>query len=490
VASGDPALTLFASPHLRFQLARIAAELTSAVRIGEAFADLLDQERPSLCVLGQDAFTVERVLVRVARSRSIPTVALIHGGFRPRRIYRNVAGETDRLLVWGPEDVAGLIGAGVEPGRVGVVGSVVYQERYPVSPAPPDEGAVQRARERLGLPPKRPVVLVLTAAITSGLAAIARPATHRQCWRELTALAAGRPEVTVAIKPHPSYDHFELYRRIADSGPPNLVLLEDVQLAIALTAATAAIMINYSTTAGMECAMSGVPVVLWLAGLFPANADDPMARGGARVVGSAAELAVTLDRLLVDPGDRAEALTAAAAATAQVLGDPKPAPIDRVVAELHAAALPEGPAAAIPAPPPADGRRLEAACYVIGKSARDPTALRAGLAAVLEPARAAQAVSASVIARSEAVAYLAALARRVTAGDERSAAALAKRLLAVAPRLVLAWPTVRRTVLRLAAGAACGRALGALAGRTRTLLGRWRGGLWRPAAIHKARGVR
>lgn len=470
------------NPHLRFQLARIVAELQSAARIGEAFGALLQRVRPALCVLGHDAFAVERTLVRVARRHGVPTAALIHGGFRPRRIYRDVTGEADRLLVWGPEDAEALTAAGVQPERIRVVGSILYDERYRRSPAPPGAAETARARAELGVPVDRPLVLALTATITKGLAAAARPTLQRSCWRELSALAARRPDLTFAIKPHPSYDHFELYRRLARGGPANFLFLEDVPLATALAAAAATVLINSTTTAAMEGLLLGVPVVFWQAGLYSGNSDDPLAAGGAEIVGSLGELESALDRLLRDGAARAAAVAAGARATARILGDPVPPAIERLVAELTAASrLGTGN----PRLQPVDASAAAAAvAHEIGAGATDPGALRAALAEALMPRPNVGAVRGQARTRAEAAAYLAAVAARSAAGDLPGARAFARRLLLIAPRVVFSWPPIRRAVTRqLLAGSAIGRALLDFAVRARALAARWRGGLWRPPRV-------
>jgi hypothetical protein len=426
---------ILASPHLGFQLDRIVAELAAAARIGESFAALIDDLAPALCVLGHDAFTIERLLVRIARRRGVPTAALIHGGFRPRRIYRDVTGEADRLLVWGAEDADGLAAAGVDPSRIAVVGSVVYASSHRGTPPPRAPAAVAAARAALGVPPARPLVLALTATVTKGLAAMARPAAHRACWRDLAELARRRPDLTFAIKPHPSYDHFELYRRVARAGPANLVFLADAPLAAAVAAADATVLVNYATTAALEGLLAGVPALFLQSGLYPQDADDPLAAGGAVVVRSVAELEAVMDRLLGDPHVRGAALAAGAVAAQRMLGPPGMPALAHVLAELHAmvAAAPE--------------HELKA-----------PQAEREPLATAL-----------------------AAVANAAAAGDRRGAGLLALRLLAGSPGAVRHWPAIRRHLVRLVLSAAApGRAVLALAGALRGRLARLRAARRRP----------
>ena len=424
-----------ASPHLGFQLDRIFAELAAAARIGESFAGLLDELAPSLVVLGHDGFTVERLLVRIARSRGIPTAALIHGGLRPRRVYRDIIGEADRLLVWGEEDAQALGSAGLDQDRIAVVGSLAYEgsNRGPAAVRPP--AALAAARAALGLPLDRPLILALTAMVTRGLAAMARPTEHRASWHELADLARRRADLTFAIKPHPSYDHFELYRRMTRGGPRNLVLLADAPLATALFAANATLLVNYGTTAALEGVLAGVPALYLQRGLYPQDEDDALATGGAVLVHSTAELEGAIDRLLGKKSARTAALAAGAQMAQRVLGPPGSPALARVVAELYS-------------------MRRERRPFDAG-----------ALAAVPEPLGAA----------------LEEIARLAASGDGRRAGLRAISLLLRAPRALRTWPAMRRHLARLVLAATpMGNAAFALVGGARVLLKRTRGARWRP----------
>src|SRR5208283_4818732 len=97
---------------------------------------------------------------------------------------------------------------------------------------------------------------------------------------------AGRhPELTVLIKPHPSYDYYDFYRRLSAEGPPNLVYLETADLSSVLAAADLSVLINCVTTAGLESMLHGVPVIfLKQAGYPTPSREDSFGGKGLSVV--------------------------------------------------------------------------------------------------------------------------------------------------------------------------------------------------------------
>ena len=348
----ETSLGTYAGPHpeifrnlsLRFQFARIWAEMRAAARLGESFATLLDTLRPSLMVLGYDGFTVERVLVRIARQRGVPTAAFIHPGLRPTSGYRRIAGEADYIMVWGEEDIRGLTKFGVDRARIRPVGSARYDERYRCAARTSGESdrrhAQVTARQSLKLPVGSPVIVLLTANIYLGLSSIADPIIHRDTWRELVTLASRRPDLTFAIKPHPSYDHYEFYRHLCRFGPRNLVLLENVILEQALAASDVAVLVNYCTTAALEAMLDGIPVAFLRTGIYPKCQDDPLGERGAVSVRSVPELEAAIGRLLQDGGFRSSVLAGAEGALTTVLGERGPPVMDRLMTAFDNIPLP------------------------------------------------------------------------------------------------------------------------------------------------------
>lgn len=270
---------IFSNYHLEFQFRRIWDEMILAARLCGPFIALLETIRPEIIVLGHDSFTVERTLVGCARRCRIPTAALLHGGLCSRNGYRFLVGDADRFLVWNETDCTALEGYGVPKEKLCKVGSLIYDERYRRLEAAHDVSDPHRP------PSKRtatPIIVFLTAAINSGMAAPqANPGNHHRTWQCLVACARRHPEWTFVIKPHPAYDNYDFYRHLCRFGPANLRLKEALKLADALACADVAVLVNYCTTAALEAMLVQVPVVFLQTAIYgaPSRADNVGGRG-------------------------------------------------------------------------------------------------------------------------------------------------------------------------------------------------------------------
>ncbi|MBS0264657.1 MAG: hypothetical protein JSS02_22170 [Planctomycetes bacterium] len=261
-----PYPALFANRYLRFQFRRQWREMLRAARIGQSFSTLLDELRPDVAVFAHESFVLERTMVRVAKGRGIPTVALIHGGLRPVVGYRGVVGDADHVFLWWQRDAVELARFGVAPERLSVIGSLRYNRPGATLPAPRSQAERARrqleARRLLKIPTDRPVISILTAAVNHGLASHVSPmGAQRQAFYELVELARRHPEYTFITKPHPGYDHFDFYRQLQIDAPSNYLLRETDALDLVVNASDVAAMVNYCTTAALEAMFRDVPVI-------------------------------------------------------------------------------------------------------------------------------------------------------------------------------------------------------------------------------------
>jgi len=336
---------LFGNPYLNFQFKRIWDGMLMASQLGDLYSSLLDTIRPSLVVLGHDAFTLGRTLVRAARRKGIPTAALIHGGFAHSAGFRGLVGDADYLMVWGKEDMRWLTKYSVSRDRLRAVGSLRYDQQYRVALSEGvernSEPSQKEARRALRLPVEKSVILYLTASTNAGMAQpIANPAIHRATWRELVAFAARSPEFTFVIKPHPSYDHFEFYRHLRKHCPRNLVLLENADLETAILASNVAVMVNYATTAALEATLLNIPVTFLQTAIYQAaGREDTLPEHAVIRTGSVTELESVIKRLLSDDQYRKEIAIRSLNALTEVLGDNTTPALDRIMLEFKAVAL-------------------------------------------------------------------------------------------------------------------------------------------------------
>jgi hypothetical protein len=448
--SNHPFPAIFANRHLEFQVRRIWEEIDRAVRAAGVFAAVLDVVAPDLVVLGHDAYSLERCLVRTAHQRGIPTASLLHTGLRHATGYLTVSGEAERLLVWSDVDMEDLARCGVERARLAKVGSLQFHDRWRSGGAATAPAERADARRALGLRPDAPLVLLATAATSAGLTMpIANPRELRRAWRELVALARRRPGLTFAIKPHPSYDYNEFYRRLYRSGPRNVTFFEDVDLVAALRAADVLVLFNYCSTAGLEAMIARVPVV-FLRNALVEHPEVHDSLGGRGVVSASttAELEAAIDRLLGDTEARDELLRQAEAVVVEFVGDPAVPALERVAAVLEATARGPAPARPIdpsPAAPTVDPARRFAAAVVAGATAAGARELRAGIAAIPPPRR--EAETDTVRLPAALPAGLAALATAVDRGQTGLARRLALGILVRFPLLCLRSPLLLRRVL-------------------------------------------
>lgn len=296
---------IFANPHLNFQFKRIWDEMETAVEYGNVFSTFLDTLKPSVILFGFEAFTIERVFVRLAQKKNIPTIGLVHGGLGHRFGYRGSVGDADSVLVWNKIDIANLKIYGVNESRLHKIGCIRYElkfEKYIQKSLDTRNRFRNKSKQQIGIPADNSVVLILTATINSGFAApVANPRKHREAFDELTTLITSRKDLTFIIKAHPSYDYYEIYRRMLALNLPNLLFLEKATLDEALEASDVCLMINYFTTAALEAMLHHLPVI------YLNNAVYPLPDWEATVpdfiinrINSVAELENKIDQLITN----------------------------------------------------------------------------------------------------------------------------------------------------------------------------------------------
>ncbi|MES2427311.1 MAG: hypothetical protein V4560_10080 [Bacteroidota bacterium] len=256
---------IFANKYLNFQFRRIWDEMELSVEYASIFLTVLDILKPSVIILGHEAFTVERVFVALSKKKDIPTVGLLHGGFGHRLGYKGIIGDSDSILVWNDVDVTCLKLYGEDESKLLKIGCIRYEAKYKKYTQKLSSGQKEineEAKRRIRIRHNCPAVLIVTAAINSGFSApIANPKEHREAFDELLKLVITRKDLTFIIKAHPSYDYYEIYRRLHSLNLPNLVFLENATLDEAIEASDVCLLINNFTTAALEAMLYQIPVI-------------------------------------------------------------------------------------------------------------------------------------------------------------------------------------------------------------------------------------
>jgi hypothetical protein len=299
---------IFANKYLLFQFERIKSEMEFASSIGDIFTSFLETINPSLVIFGHEAFTTERVLVRLAQNRKIQTLALVHGGFGLKFGYRGTVGDADIIAVWNDIDIEGLTSYGINKNRLNKIGVLRYEDKFWKYVSGYGIDSLKNkclAKTRIGLCQDSPLISLITAEINTGLASpVADPIKHREALRGFLSFVESRPDLQFVIKAHPSYDYYELYRRLIDSSRPNLFFLEQISLDFILEASDICLMINYCTTAALEAMLMHVPVVYFDNAVYPLpDWQDGLSEGAMQRITTMSELASTVDALLIMPNE-------------------------------------------------------------------------------------------------------------------------------------------------------------------------------------------
>lgn len=254
---------IFDNQFLKFQFNGILNEIDKSRMLEFSFSFLIDQIIPDLVIFGHDAFTVERVLVNACKLRGISTIGLLHSGLGFKYGLRGIVGDVSHILVWNYVDKKFLIDFEISCERLFVIGSLRFEDKYK---------NYSKALSKSLLAPlkKRRNVLILTAAINSGLSApIADQKKHLNLILELIELIKRRHDLVFTIKPHPSYDHFELYRQLRNLGLRNLIFDENLNLDDAVKSADVCLMLNYFTTAAIDAIFQNIPIIFFNNAVFP-----------------------------------------------------------------------------------------------------------------------------------------------------------------------------------------------------------------------------
>lgn len=327
---------IFSNEYLQFQFNSIVEEMVYAKNCGKVFELFLEILNPSLIIFGHEAFTVERYLVNMANKRGIQTIALVHGGLGFKIGSRGLIGDADKILVWSKKDVDWLTYYGANKSKIHKIGCLRYEKKYKDYLNRSSISFSKKkdiAKEYLGLDQKKPLVVLITAAIHTGYAAIASdPNKHRDVMKNYLQYAQSRQDLQFIIKAHPSFDHYDFYRRILNNGYSNIKLVEKYSLDEILEASDVAVMINYVTSAAIEAMLHSIPIVYLNNAVYPIGerTDDGLYDTGIIRVSNIDELKVQIDNLINNPLIKASTLVEADKQLKMVLGINKISASDRV----------------------------------------------------------------------------------------------------------------------------------------------------------------
>jgi hypothetical protein len=346
---------VFANPHLRFQLAATAVEITQARALQRVFDAIVASLRPSVVVVGHDAFTVERALEQTCTRHMVPVVSLFHGGLTPLSGDVGLLGAADITAIWSRDDRERLAVCGFATRALVEIGSLRFDDRYRA-----DRG--RNGQPRFNAPSRRhPVgqrtIVILTSPthVGSGFPTV-DVASYRKAWKELSAAARRRSDWRFVIRPHPAFDQLEYFAGIVRETSGNVIMSTAVGIEEALRDADLAVLMNYCSTAAIDALFADIPLLFVSSALRPsAFVQDPLRSSGIAEVSDPSHLEDAIERLLQPGAPRTLAIENGKVLLSRIVGDNGTPARARFKCLLHSAsrvvqtAPPTEPAAREPA---------------------------------------------------------------------------------------------------------------------------------------------
>ena len=259
---------------------------------------------PKLLVMRYDNGGAERCFQQAFLDSNVPVISVDHIGLSVSGVQRRNAGGRGHAAVWGEHDARGHAGHRKSASRVKTIGSL----RSDLSVAP-GQGA-----ENAGC-----TIAILTSRVATFWGPTVDLKRLGKTWAGILAVCRRHPAWQFLLKPHPRYDHHQLYQSEEFRGIENLRVLKGDESAV-LSGVNVAVLMNCRSTVIIEAIRMRVPVVYlkdasWQNDYFRSVIED----GGAVVARSVEELESVLDRILSDTAYRESVLAAAASFLPSVL---------------------------------------------------------------------------------------------------------------------------------------------------------------------------
>jgi len=299
---------ILANPYLDFHFRhyfldrwpRIAAFLQRADRVLEGLAldcfitsNLTDTENWALC--------------EIAKRRKIPLLIGLHSGWPDPEA---LLPRADGVMLWSESQRKHL--ANRVAAAVSVTGALGYDDLRS-----PDVFSHETGREEilqgLGVPPRRKVILLLTANVSTGLFPVLDVDEHLSTLAHVFRVPDDlRGEVHILVKTKQGFDHPRAYEQIrAAEGVGDLVtIVSDVPLEKVVTACDAVLLVNIPTTAYLDAIFRSKPVLFISTVPIEYCGQPQMPDEGISRILTAAGIWPTVRRLLLNPPFREEILRA------------------------------------------------------------------------------------------------------------------------------------------------------------------------------------
>ncbi|NUQ64859.1 MAG: hypothetical protein HUU20_20540 [Pirellulales bacterium] len=221
--------------------------------------------RPDALVLDEDATPAARAVVAVARRHHVASLVVQHGA--PACRFGFAPPVADRLLVWGASSQRQLEEWGVAPERIRVTGSPFHDQLF--------QGLSKRRQETTDHSGTRPVEILLLATTPprderpDSIVCHLTQSTYAGMLRAALGAVAGLPSARLVVKLHPRSPGDPIVRAVVAEYPSvEVTLVESGPLELLL--ATADCVLSCISSAGIDAALAGIPVVQ----ILPAGCGD------------------------------------------------------------------------------------------------------------------------------------------------------------------------------------------------------------------------
>ncbi len=250
---------------------------------------------PKTLIVGYDVSGATRCLSQAFEHAGVPVIAVEHAA---------VGGAGSHMRHSGARAHVAALG----------VRSADMQRMYrspdvqirPVGSLMRDMSMIESSLDESGRVPSlktpKPTIVLLSTRVVGLQGAAVRPSLLMRSWLDLFRLAARRSDWSFIVKPHPRYDHPELYARLAaDCGAPIRVINPGDPFDV-WAEADVTVLVNCRSTVALHAVVHGVPMVYFHDAVRRNDfSRSSLAEELLIITDNIEKLEVQIDRLCRDP---------------------------------------------------------------------------------------------------------------------------------------------------------------------------------------------
>lgn len=243
--------------YIKTQINLIINEVFLAQRVSSTFENILLLHRPNCVIFGYDGFTVERLLIKVAKKHKIPTLCLLHGEIRYEFTNFDLCNESDCIVT---RNLADFNYFNLNK-KVNKYSEVKFWSQnifnYHI-----DNQATLKSENSNRMNPRKFTILLITTKINHS---IANPVCDVNSFIndmfKFFEKYGSHPNIDIIIKSHPGYDFFDLYEFLSRKYS-NVFYDRGITLNDAIKNSSFGVMFNYASSSIVNCIVNRLPTVL------------------------------------------------------------------------------------------------------------------------------------------------------------------------------------------------------------------------------------